>query len=95
MALPMKQPTADSTLGHGPKSNALGLDVAPLLQGAPRRRGSGPLYPRLLGGQVSDEMYAAVKAEVARRAAAGEPSDVASIGAIIREAVADYLNIPI
>ena len=40
-------------------------------------------------------MYAAVKAEVARRAAAGEPSDVASIGAIVREAVSKYLSIPI
>lgn len=95
MALPMKQPSPGNTVDLRPKGTTLGLDVAPLLQGAPRRRGSGPLYPRLLGGQVSEEMYTAVKAEVARRAAAGEPSDVASIGAIIREAVADYLNIPV
>lgn len=78
-----------------PQTKALDLDVSPLLQGAPRRRGRGPLYPKLLGGQVSDEMYAAVKEEVRRRTEAGMYADEASIGAIIRESVSKYLNIPI
>ena len=90
MALPMK-PTAAAQA----TPDALAVDVAPALPGAPRRRGTGGLYPRLMGAQVSEAMYAAVKAEVARRAAAGEPSDVASIGAIVREAVSKYLSIPV
>lgn len=69
-------------------------DVTSALPDAPRRRGTGGLYPRLLGAQVSEAMYTAVKTEVARRTAAGEPSDVASIGAVVREAVSKYLNIP-
>lgn len=89
MALPMK-PTARTPAN----TEAPAVDIAPALPGAPRRRGTGGLYPRFLGAQVSEAMYAAVKAEVARRAAAGEPSDVASIGAIVREAVSKHLNIP-
>lgn len=88
MALPMKPtPTAPTN------TDAPAVDVAPALPGAPRRRGTGGMYPRLLGAQVSEAVYAAVKAEVARRAAAGEPSDVASIGAIVREAVSKHLKI--
>ena len=89
MALPMKLTAAPQATPEAPT-----VDVAPALPGAPRRRGTGGLYPRLIGAQVSEAMYAAVKAEVARRAAAGEPSDVASIGAIVREAVSKHLNIP-
>ncbi len=89
MALPMK-PTSPAQTG----AEIPAVDVAPALPGAPRRRSTGGLYPRLMGAQVSEAMYAAVKAEVARRAAAGEPSDVASIGAVVREAVSKHLNIP-
>lgn len=91
MALPVRPnaPTDQTTAAPTP-------DVASaLLPGASRAgRASNPLYPKLLGGQVSEIMYAAVKTEVARRTAAGEPPHVASIGAVIREAVAKHLNIP-
>lgn len=94
MALPIKKPQTqpDTTTQAVP---APAVNVAPALPGAPRRRGTGGLYPRLMASQVSEHMYQAIKEEVARRAAAGEPSDVASMGAIVREAVSKHLNIPV
>lgn len=93
MALPIK-PSVPSRQAGSVVSTP---DVATaLLPGAPRSSGraSNPAYPKLLGGQVSEAMYATVKAEVARRVEAGEPPHTASIGAIIREAIANHLGIP-
>lgn len=92
MALPIKKPQTQAAAQQAQAAPA--VNVAQALPGAPRRRGTGGLYPRLVATQVSDPMYAAIKQEVARRAAAGDASDVASMGAIVREAVAEYLNIP-
>lgn len=85
---PAPQPSAESLATPA-------VDISHALPGAPRRRGTGGMYPRLMAAQVSDAMYQAIKEEVARRSAAGEPSDVASMGAIVREAVAKHLSIPL
>lgn len=99
MALPIKkpqtQPEAAAPAAQAAPVPAPAVNVAPALPGAPRRRGTGGLYPRLMATQVSEHMYQAIKEEVARRAAAGEPSDVASMGAIVREAVSKHLNVPV
>lgn len=86
MAIPSKrrpqQPTAPRTSTEKP------VDVASrLLPGTARRRGDGGLYPRIVTIQVSEDMYDAIKAEVARRQKTGEPGDIASMGAITREAL--------
>ena len=41
---------------------------------------------------VTDDMYVAIKGEVARREKNGEPRDIASMGAITREALSVKLG---
>lgn len=91
MALPAK-PTPENIPQQS--AAAKSLDTGRLLPGARRgssgrgRRPGNALYPRLMAVQVTEEMYELVKAEVARRQARGEPYDVASMGAVTREALA-------
>ena len=92
MAIPSKnrlqQPTKPRTSTEKP------VDVTSrLLPGAPRGRGrANAVYTRVYTIMVTDDMYDAIKGEVARREKNGEPRDIASMGAITREALSVKLG---
>lgn len=93
MALPNKKPRITTASETTTNVTPTDVNVSKFLPGTARRRGDGGLFPKIFTIQVSEEMYDAVKAEVARREKTGEPGMVASMGAITREALAAKLGI--
>lgn len=92
MAIPTRsRKDSPRSAPHAEKS---AVDVAQMLPGAPRGRGgSNAVYTRVYTIMVTDDMYDAIKAEVARREKNGEPRDVASMGAVTREALIAKLGV--
>jgi len=92
MAIPTKSRLVPQTTE--PVTAEPTIDVAsPLLPGAPRGRGgANAVYTRVYTIMVTDDMYDAIKGEVARREKNGEPRDIASMGAITREALSVKLG---